>query len=192
MLKTTKKLAVFASGTGSNFIAIQEAIEQGTLDATIALVVSDVPTSAVIEKAKKKGLKTFVFNPQSYADKKAFETEIVEALSEAKIDWVILAGYMRLVGPTLLSAYEGKIVNIHPSLLPSFKGLDAIGQAFEAGVKITGVTIHFVDEGMDTGRIIAQEAVTVKDSSTRAALQKDIQAVEHRLYPETISYLLQQ
>lgn len=191
-MKTTKKLAVFASGTGSNFIAIQEAIEQGTLDATIALVVSDVPTSAVIEKAKKKGLKTFVFNPQSYADKKAFETEIVEALSEAKIDWVILAGYMRLVGPTLLSAYEGKIVNIHPSLLPSFKGLDAIGQAFEAGVKITGVTIHFVDEGMDTGRIIAQEAVTVKDSSTRAALQKDIQAVEHRLYPETISYLLQQ
>lgn len=192
MLKTTKKLAVFASGTGSNFIAIQEAIEQGTLDATIALVVSDVPTSAVIEKAKKKGLKTFVFNPQSYSDKKAFETEIVEALSEAKVDWVILAGYMRLVGPTLLSAYEGKIVNIHPSLLPSFKGLDAIGQAFDAGVKITGVTIHFVDEGMDTGRIIAQEAVTVKNSSTRVALQKDIQAVEHRLYPETINYLLQQ
>ncbi|SFO90656.1 phosphoribosylglycinamide formyltransferase-1 [Halolactibacillus alkaliphilus] len=192
MLKTTKKLAVFASGTGSNFIAIQEAIEQGTLDATIALVVSDVPTSAVIEKAKKKGLKTFVFNPQSYSDKEAFETEIVEALSEAKVDWVILAGYMRLVGPTLLSAYEGKIVNIHPSLLPSFKGLDAIGQAFDAGVKITGVTIHFVDEGMDTGRIIAQEAVTVKNSSTRVALQKDIQAVEHRLYPETINYLLQQ
>ncbi|GEN57183.1 phosphoribosylglycinamide formyltransferase [Halolactibacillus alkaliphilus] len=191
-MKTTKKLAVFASGTGSNFIAIQEAIEQGTLDATIALVVSDVPTSAVIEKAKKKGLKTFVFNPQSYSDKEAFETEIVEALSEAKVDWVILAGYMRLVGPTLLSAYEGKIVNIHPSLLPSFKGLDAIGQAFDAGVKITGVTIHFVDEGMDTGRIIAQEAVTVKNSSTRVALQKDIQAVEHRLYPETINYLLQQ
>lgn len=192
MLKTTKKLAVFASGTGSNFVAIQEAIEQGTLDATVALVVSDVPTSAVIEKAKKKGLKTFVFNPQSYSDKKAFEIEIVEALREAEVDWVILAGYMRLIGPTLLSAYEGKIVNIHPSLLPSFKGLDAIGQAFDAGVKITGVTIHFVDEGMDTGRIIAQEAVMVKSSLTREALQKDIQAVEHRLYPETINYLLRQ
>ena len=142
MLKKTKHLAVFASGTGSNFDAIQQAIEQGTLDADITLVVSDVPTSAVIDKAKQKGLKTFVFNPQSYPNKRSFEIEIVEALQAADVDFIILAGYMRLVGPTLLHAYEGKIVNIHPSLLPSFKGLDAIGQAFDAGVKITGVTIH--------------------------------------------------
>lgn len=192
MLKKTKHLAVFASGTGSNFDAIQQAIEEGALDADITLVVSDVPTSAVIDKAKRKGLKTFVFNPQSYPNKRAFEIEIVEALQEADADFIILAGYMRLIGPTLLHAYEGKIVNIHPSLLPSFKGLDAIGQAFDAGVKITGVTIHYVDEGMDTGRIIAQEAVKVEDTYERDDLQRAIQAVEHRLYPVTIKTLLQQ
>ena len=192
MLKKTKHLAVFASGTGSNFDAIQQAIEQGTLDADITLVVSDVPTSAVIDKAKQKGLKTFVFNPQSYPNKRSFEIEIVEALQAADVDFIILAGYMRLVGPTLLHAYEGKIVNIHPSLLPSFKGLDAIGQAFDAGVKITGVTIHYVDEGMDTGRIIAQEAVKVADTYERDDLQRAIQAVEHQLYPATIQSLLQQ
>lgn len=192
MLKKTKHLAVFASGTGSNFDAIQQAIEEGALDADITLVVSDVPTSAVIDKAKQKGLKTFVFNPQSYPDKRSFEMEIVEALQAADVDFIILAGYMRLVGPTLLHAYEGRIVNIHPSLLPSFKGLDAIGQAFDAGVKITGVTIHYVDEGMDTGRIIAQEAVKVGDTYERDDLQRAIQAVEHQLYPATIQSLLQQ
>lgn len=192
MLKKTKHLAVFASGTGSNFDAIQQAIEEGALDADITLVVSDVTTSAVINKAKQKGLKTFVFNPQSYPDKRSFEIEIVEALQEADADFIILAGYMRLIGPTLLHAYEGKIVNIHPSLLPSFKGLDAIGQAFDAGVKITGVTIHYVDEGMDTGRIIAQEAVKVEDTYGRDDLQRAIQAVEHRLYPATIQTLLKQ
>lgn len=192
MLKKTKHLAVFASGTGSNFDAIQQAIEQGTLDADITLVVSDVPTSAVIGKANQKGLKTFVFNPQSYPDKRSFEIEIVEALQEAEADFIILAGYMRLVGPTLLHAYEGRIINIHPSLLPSFKGLDAIGQAFDAGVKITGVTIHYVDEGMDTGRIIAQAAVKVADTYGRDDLQRAIQAVEHQLYPATIQSLLQQ
>ena len=192
MLKKTKHLAVFASGTGSNFDAIQQAIEQGTLDADITLVVSDVPTSAVIDKAKQKGLKTFVFNPQSYPNKRSFEIEIVEALQAADVDFIILAGYMRLVGPTLLHAYEGRIINIHPSLLPSFKGLDAIGQAFDAGVKITGVTIHYVDEGMDTGRIIAQAAVKVADTDGRDDLQRAIQAVEHQLYPATIQSLLQQ
>ncbi|SFS96817.1 phosphoribosylglycinamide formyltransferase-1 [Halolactibacillus miurensis] len=192
MLKKTKHLAVFASGTGSNFDAIQQAIEEGALDSDITLVVSDVPTSAVIDKAKQKGLKTFVFNPQSYPNKRAFEIEIVEALQRADADYIILAGYMRLIGATLLHAYEGKIVNIHPSLLPSFKGLDAIGQAFDAGVKITGVTIHYVDEGMDTGRIIAQEAVKVEDTYGRDDLQRAIQAVEHRLYPTTIQTLLKQ
>ena len=192
MLKKTKHLAVFASGTGSNFDAIQQAIEEGALDADITLVVSDVPTSAVIDKAKRKGLKTFVFNPQSYPDKHSFEMEIVEALQAADVDFIILAGYMRLVGPTLLHAYEGRIINIHPSLLPSFKGLDAIGQAFDAGVKITGVTIHYVDEGMDTGRIIAQAAVKVADTDGRDDLQRAIQAVEHQLYPATIQSLLQQ
>jgi len=192
LLKKTKHLAVFASGTGSNFDAIQQAIEQGTLDADITLVVSDVPTSAVIDKAKQKGLKTFVFNPQSYPNKRSFEIEIVEALQAADVDFIILAGYMRLVGPTLLHAYEGRIINIHPSLLPSFKGLDAIGQAFDAGVKITGVTIHYVDEGMDTGRIIAQAAVKVADTDGRDDLQRAIQAVEHQLYPATIQSLLQQ
>ena len=102
------------------------------------------------------------------------------------MEFIVLAGYMRLIGPTLLEAFDGKIVNIHPSILPAFPGKDAIGQAFDGGVKVTGVTIHYVDAGMDTGEIIAQEAVTVEEDETRESLQRKIQAVEHRLYPATL------
>lgn len=190
MSKPKTKLAVFASGTGSNFDAIEAAIRSGELDAEVVLLVSDQPEAKAIEKAKQKNIKTFVFEPATFSSKDAFEQKIVEALKEASVEWVILAGYMRLVGNTLLSAYEGRMLNIHPSLLPSFKGLDAIGQAFDANVKITGVTIHFVDQGMDTGRIIAQEAVAIEPQMTRETLQKRIQEVEHRMYPKTIEELI--
>ncbi|ENH96769.1 phosphoribosylglycinamide formyltransferase [Gracilibacillus halophilus YIM-C55.5] len=184
------KLAVFASGTGSNYDAITEAVKYGKLDAEVALLVSDQPNAKVVEKAKQQGTPTFVFEPKQYRDKNAFEEKIVNVLQEHKIDWIVLAGYMRLIGNTLLRPFEGKIINIHPSLLPAFPGLDAIGQAFEAGVKISGVTVHYVDEGMDTGSIIAQEAVNVTDKMTRDDLQQAIQQVEHRLYPETIQKLI--
>ncbi|SDC09919.1 formyltetrahydrofolate-dependent phosphoribosylglycinamide formyltransferase [Pelagirhabdus alkalitolerans] len=189
-MSALNKLAVFASGTGSNFEAIEKAIREGQVNAEIALVVSDKPEAKVIDKAKSAGIPTFVFDPKGYSSKQVFEQEIVEALHKEKVDWIILAGYMRLVGDTLLTPYEGRIINIHPSLLPAFKGLDAVGQAFDAGVKVTGVTIHFVDKGMDTGRIIAQEAVYVKDGMSKPDLEYEIQKVEHLLYPNTIQQLI--
>lgn len=183
------KIAVFASGNGSNFQAIIDAVNNGKLDAEICLLVCDKPNAYAIERAKKHAIPTFVFNPKDYENKKAFEEEILAKLRQNNVEWIVLAGYMRLIGETLLTAYGGKIVNIHPSLLPSFRGKDAIGQAFRAGVKVTGVTIHYVDEGMDTGPIIAQEAVYVDEDDTIETLAEKIHQVEHKLYPSTLKKL---
>ncbi|TLS34974.1 phosphoribosylglycinamide formyltransferase [Pseudalkalibacillus caeni] len=185
-----KKVAVFASGSGSNFEAIAEAVGRGDLKAEIELLVCDKPKAKAIERAAGFNIPAFVFQPKDYDSKVAYEKEILGELKRREVDFIVLAGYMRLIGETLLSAYEGRIVNIHPSLLPAFPGKDAIGQAFDAGVKVTGVTIHFVDEGMDTGPIIDQEAVAIDREDTREQLQKKIQAVEHSLYPKTLAKLL--
>ncbi|MBO9131268.1 phosphoribosylglycinamide formyltransferase [Bacillus sp. 165] len=185
------RLAVFASGNGSNFQAIIDAWETGRLEAEICLLVCDRPEAKAIERAKKHGIPVFAFHPKAYSSKEAFESDVLAHLQEAKADWIILAGYMRLIGGTLLSAYGGRIVNIHPSLLPSFPGKDAMGQALQAGVKITGVTVHYVDEGMDTGPIIAQQAVAITEGETLETLQKKIHEVEHSLYVHTIGKLLQ-
>ncbi|MDP4552131.1 phosphoribosylglycinamide formyltransferase [Alkalihalobacillus macyae] len=186
------KLAVFASGSGSNFEAIASAIENGELDASISLVVCDRPGAKVEKRAEAFGIPVLSFYPKSYESKADFETFILQQLNEAGVEWIMLAGYMRLIGPTLLQGFEGRIVNIHPSLLPSFPGKDAIGQAFEAGVKLTGVTVHFVDEGMDTGKIIEQDYVRIDDDDTKEDLGRKIQAVEHVLYPAVIRSLLQE
>ena len=185
-----KKIAVFASGNGSNFQSIADAASTGSLDAEIALVVCDRPGACVIERAKKEGIELFSFSAKDYETKAAFESEIVKRLQERDVEWIALAGYMRLIGDTLLQAYPERIVNIHPSLLPSFPGKDAIGQAFDAGVKVTGVTIHYVDEGMDTGPIIAQRAVVIKESDSKEELQKRIQETEHELYPQVLNSIL--
>lgn len=186
-----KKIAVFASGNGSNFQAIIDAIESGYLNAKICLLVCDKPGAFAIERAKKSGIDTFVFQAKNYASKQEFETEILNELKKYEVEWIVLAGYMRLIGETLLNAYEGRIVNIHPSLLPSFPGKDAIGQAYQAGVKVTGVTVHYVDEGMDTGPIIAQHPVIVEDHDTKESLEEKIHAVEHKLYPSTLKKLFE-
>ena len=183
------RLAIFASGTGSNYQAIDQAIKTGELDAEIVLLVSDQPGAKVIEKAAQNQLATFVFNAKDYQTKQAFETEIVSELQAHQVDWIVLAGFMRLIGPTLLKPYQRRIINIHPSILPAFPGLDAVGQALDAKVKITGTTIHYVDSGMDTGEIIAQEPVRVKPGMTREELQTAIQKIEHELYPKTIQQL---
>lgn len=182
------KAAVFASGTGSNFDAITARTD---LPCEIDLLVSDKAEAAVIEKANKQNIATYVFDAKAYDSREAYEADIVKELQTRGIEWIFLAGYMRLVSKTLLTAFEGKIINIHPSLLPDFPGLDAIGQAHEAGVKETGVTVHFVDEGMDTGPVIAQEVVPVLPEDTKETLQKRIQEVEHQLYPNVIKELLQ-
>lgn len=184
------KLAIFASGSGSNYQAIEQAIQAGKLKAEIALLVCDQSKAKVIEKAQQNNLPTFVFKAADYQGKVAFEQEIVAELEAYAVDWVILAGYMRLIGSTLLSRYQGRIINSHPSLLPAFPGLDAIGQALQAGVKVSGVTIHYVDSGMDTGEIIVQEAVNVEVGMTHDQLETTIQQVEHDLYPRTIQQLI--
>lgn len=184
------KIAVFASGNGSNFQAIINSIERGELQAEIMYVVCDKKEAYAIERAKQHNISTFVFDAKEYPNKAAFEREIVHLLQEVGVEWIALAGYMRLIGETLLEAYEGRIINLHPSLLPSFPGKDAIGQAFRKGVKITGATIHYVDAGMDTGPIIAQAAVMVEEQETLESLEKKIHNIEHTLYVNTLKALL--
>ncbi|WP_046175748.1 phosphoribosylglycinamide formyltransferase [Domibacillus indicus] len=184
------KIALFASGSGSNVQAIAEAVAAGKVPAEIAMLVCDKPGAYVLERAEALGIPVFAFQPRQYESKEAFETEIVGRLKKAGVEFVFLAGYMRLIGPVLLNAYRNRIVNIHPSLLPAFPGKDAIGQAFDAGVKISGVTVHFVDEGMDTGPIIDQECVRIDSGMTRGDVQKAIQRIEHNLYPNVITKLL--
>ena len=154
------------------------------------MLVCDKPNAFAIERANQHGSDVFTFVAKDYESKAAYEQDILKQLHSYGVEFIALAGYMRLIGETLLSAYKQKIVNIHPSLLPSFPGKDAIGQAFEAKVKVTGVTIHFVDEGMDTGPIIAQEAVTVDENETKESLTKKIQVVEHKLYTETLKKII--
>ncbi|GAB1531966.1 MULTISPECIES: phosphoribosylglycinamide formyltransferase [Brevibacillus] len=188
-----RKLAIFASGSGSNFEAIVQAVQDGKLAGIeVALLVCDKPGAKVLERAERLGIDTFVFQPKEYADKAAFEQEIVAQLQKRDISLVVLAGYMRLVGDALLSSYEGKIINLHPSLLPAFPGKDAVGQALAYGVKITGVTVHLVDAGLDTGPIIAQIPVAVQEADTAETLAARIHAVEHELLVKVIGYLAEE
>ncbi|MBK3497369.1 phosphoribosylglycinamide formyltransferase [Viridibacillus sp. YIM B01967] len=182
-------IAVFASGSGSNFQAIQEAIERGEINAKIELVVTDKPGAYVVERAKVKNIPVAALSPKNFDSKVAYEQAILSKLQECEVKWIVLAGYMRLIGNTLLDPYASKIINIHPSLLPSFPGKDAIGQAMDHRVKVTGVTVHYVDAGMDTGPIIAQRAVTVVDGD-REATEQAIHAIEHELYKEALQKTL--
>ena len=183
------KIAVFASGYGSNFEAIANAALVGDIPAEVALLVCDKAEARAIEVARDKGVPTFVFSAKDYATKAEYEREIVERCREAGVELICLAGYMRIVGEELLSAYEGRIINIHPSLLPSFKGARAIEQAMEYGVKIFGASIHYVDASLDGGRIIAQRAVEYDGNSIEEVKAK-IHAIEHKLYIQTIKKLL--
>jgi phosphoribosylglycinamide formyltransferase 1 len=187
-----KKIAVFASGSGSNFQAIIDVVQSGQLDADISLLVCDKPGAFAIERARAAKIPSFVFNAKDYSSKEHYEEEILAQLIAYGIEFIVLAGYMRLIGSKLLTEYKGRIVNIHPSLLPAFPGKDAVGQALAANVKWSGVTIHFVDEGMDTGPIIIQERVQIDDNETRESLQRKIQKSEHKLYPSVLQMLLTQ
>ena len=187
-----KRIAVFASGSGTNFDAIQRAILNQELDAKIVLLVCDKPNALVIEKAKQHAIEHFVFNPKDYASKSVYEAQIVEALNSKNVELVVLAGYMRLLSEVLLNAYQDRILNIHPSLLPAFKGKDAIGQAIDYGVKIMGVTIHYVNLEMDGGKIIAQSAFEVTDTMSKDEIEAQVHNIEHQLYPKTINKILKE
>jgi phosphoribosylglycinamide formyltransferase-1 len=190
MKQKTDKIAVFASGNGSNFEAIVAAIEQGRLQAEVALLVVDNPQCHAVEKAKNHRIEVFAFQPKNYPSKEAYEMEIADLLGQKDIKLIALAGYMRLIGSVLLSRFSKRILNIHPSLLPAFPGLHAIEQAYTYGVKIFGITIHYVDAGMDTGEIVAQECFYAKAGASFEAIETCIHALEHKLYPVVIQQII--
>lgn len=183
------RIAVFASGYGSNFEAIARAAAEERINAEVVLMVCDKPAARVCSVAEAMGVDSFVFTPKEYASKADFEREIVRRCRAAGVELICLAGYMRIVGDTLLDAYHGRIINLHPSLLPSFKGAHAIEQALAFGVKVYGATIHYVDESLDGGRIIAQRAVPYEGDDI-GELTAAIHAIEHELYIDTINKLL--
>ena len=152
----TKRLAVFAGGRGSNAAALYDAMQAGEINGTVVVVVSDNPKAKVLDRAAEWGVPTLVVEPKKFESRPAFEQALLDALAPYKVDGILLAGYMRLLGETFITPYEHRILNIHPALLPSFPGLHAQGQAVKAGVKISGCTVHFVDTGMDSGPIIMQ------------------------------------
>ncbi|MBQ9462424.1 MAG: phosphoribosylglycinamide formyltransferase [Bacteroidales bacterium] len=184
-----KTIAVFASGTGSNFEAIACACEDGRIPARCALLVCDKPGAEVVERAARHGIPSFVYSPKDYVGKDAYEQEIVARLDASGVDLVCLAGYMRIVGDVLLKAYEGRIINIHPSLLPAFKGAHAVEDALAYGVKVLGVTVHYVNSELDGGQIIAQRAYDY-DGTDAGEAHRIGHEIEHKLYVETIAELL--
>lgn len=184
-----KRLAVFASGRGSNFEAIVSACESGRIAAQVVLLVCDHPSAEVVARAKAHHIDCFAFSPKDYASKADYEQAISLLLEQSGVELICLAGYMRLLSETFVNRYPGRIINIHPSLLPAFKGAHAIEQAFEYGVKIYGVTIHYVDATMDGGKIISQQAVPYEGQDI-AELEAMLHALEHELYINTINKLI--
>ncbi|WP_028558866.1 phosphoribosylglycinamide formyltransferase [Paenibacillus pinihumi] len=183
------KIAVFASGQGTNFQALADAVKEGRLDGSIELLVCDKPQAPVVERAEFAGIETWLFKPKEYASREAYETEILAELERRGIELIVLAGYMRILTPVLVEPYYGRMINIHPSLLPAFPGVNGIGQALAYGVKMTGVTVHYVDGGLDSGPIIAQRAVEVADDDTEETLAPRIHAAEQALLPWVVQQI---
>jgi phosphoribosylglycinamide formyltransferase-1 len=184
-----KKLAILLSGRGSNFEAIARAIETGKLNAEISIVISNRPGARGLDRAKEMGLEVLCLPSRGVA-RKEYDARLVEELKRHNPDLICLAGFMRLLTPVFVEAFRGRILNIHPSLLPAFPGLDAQRQALEHGVRFTGCTVHFVDEGLDSGPIIVQAAVPVRDDDTVESLSARILEAEHAAYPRAIALVL--
>jgi len=183
------RLGVLGSGKGSNFVAIADAIAAGQVPATVALVLSDVAGAGILSHAQARGLPARHLPPGQFRTKldEAAEAAYIAALREARVDLVVLAGFMRILKGDFIRAFEGRVVNIHPSLLPSFPGLAAWKQALDYGVKVTGCTVHYVDQGVDTGPIIGQRTVPVLDGDTPERLHERIQTAERELYPAAVA-----
>lgn len=191
MNKPKLKIAVFASGYGSNFEAIARACRSGELEAEVVLMVCDKPTARVNALADELGIDRLTFNAKDYSSKAEYEALIVGRCKALDVELICLAGYMRLVGDTLMGAYEGRMINIHPSLLPAFPGKDAIEQAMACGVKVYGATIHYVDATLDGGKIISQQAIHY-DGNSIDEITALIHQIEHQLYIDTIKKLIKQ
>ena len=178
--------AVLASGRGSNLKNIIDAIKAGEIQARISVVISDKKDAYALEHARTAQIPAVFLNPKDFPDRVSFDQAVIKSLHEHAVDFVVLAGYMRLLSPYFIQQFPNKILNIHPSLLPAFKGTHAIKEAFDYGVKVTGPTVHFVSEGMDDGPIILQEALPVEASDTLESLEAKIHQAEYRIYPKAI------
>jgi phosphoribosylglycinamide formyltransferase-1 len=186
----TRRLGVLISGRGSNLQAIIEAVQAGTLPATVAVVVSNRKEASGLDRARAAGIEALFLNPKDYPGRGAYDEAVADVLRRRHVDLVCLAGFMRLVGKPLLDAFHGRILNVHPSLLPAFPGLDAQQQALEHGVRVSGATVHFVTAELDGGPIVAQAPVPVLDGDTAETLAARILVEEHRLFPEAIRIIL--
>jgi phosphoribosylglycinamide formyltransferase-1 len=185
-----KNIAVFASGNGTNLQAIIDNIAAGVLKANLKLVVSDRSDAFALKRAAKAGIKTLYADPKKFETKEGYEKYIIGHLKEENVELIVLAGFMRIVGPALIKKYKNRILNIHPALLPAFKGGCAIKDAFRYGVKVTGVTVHIVDGKVDHGPIILQEPVYVSERGSAKELEKKIHRVEHKIYSQAIQKAL--
>jgi len=185
------KLAVLVSGNGTNLQALIDQIEQGSLAAEISIVVSNVKQAHALERAKNHGIKPVFLDPKSCSGKEAFDRALTDLLQAEAVDLVCLAGYMRILGKAFISSFAGRIINIHPSLLPAFPGLHPQRQALEHGVKFSGCTVHFVDEGVDSGPIILQSVVPLYDSDDEETLSQRILEQEHLVYPRAVQLMVE-
>ena len=177
------RVAIFASGSGTNLQAIIDA-KLETIE--IVVVFSNKPDAYAIERAKKHNIPVEIIDHKSYQEREDFDRAVIKSLEQYNLDLIVLAGYMRILSPVFVRAYKSKIINIHPALLPSFPGINSGRQALEYGVKYTGVTVHYVDEGVDTGPIILQQIVKIEDTDTEESLLEKIHQVEHQIYPEAV------
>lgn len=184
-------IAVLCSGSGTNLQAIIDKVSSGHIPAKLVLVVSDRADAFALERAKKAGVDTLVADKKNFKSRYDLDNRILEELKKKNVGLVVLAGFMRLLGPDFIGEYRNRIINVHPALLPSFKGTHGIKDALEHGVKVTGVTVHFVDEKLDNGPVIAQAAVEVKDGDTEESLLERVHREEHRLLPEAVKLFVQ-
>ncbi len=182
------RMAVLVSGSGTNLEAILQEIEAEAIPGEVVVVISNVEDAYALERARNHGVEAVFVDPKAFATRADYDGELVRILTERQVELVVLAGYMLLVGPEILGAFPLRVINLHPALLPSFPGTHGAADALEYGVKVTGVTVHFVDEGLDTGPVIMQQAVAIREDDDLDSLLTRIHEIEHRLYPEAIRY----
>lgn len=184
------KLAILVSGNGSNLQSIIDHVEQKKLQAKICVVISNNANAFALKRAKQAGIPTVVISHKIHTDRAEYDRSLIEQLQKFGAQWIALAGFMRILGSDLIAKYEGRILNIHPSLLPKFPGLKAIEQALNSGEKATGVTVHYVNDGVDTGPVILQERVEIDPTDDLDRLKTKIQAIEHQIYPKALQKVL--
>jgi len=183
-------LAIFASGEGSNFSAIAKEVRRGRIKVKLVILVCDKPEAFVVKRAEKAKIKTVLVRREDFRNRADFEAAIIQRLKTYKINLIALAGFMRILSPNFIKQYHSRIMNIHPSLLPAFKGAHAIKDAFDSKVGSTGVSVHFIDEEVDHGPVILQKEIKIRNKDTFACLEKRIHALEHKLYPEAIKLFI--